>query len=86
MGVQGKNLLWVLASGGTHLQDMLSIRNVIVIYRPTNRTSMVQSHVQAVLQNAVCLMDQAKNIQLKINGCKQHILQYRLCYVSHTQL
>jgi len=60
MGVQGKNLLWVLASDGTHLQDMLSIRNVKVIYCPTNCTSMVQSHVEAVLQNAVCLMDQAK--------------------------
>jgi hypothetical protein len=44
----------------------------------------VMQDVEAVLQNAVCLMDQAKNIQLQINGCKQYILQYWLCYVTHT--
>jgi len=41
----------------------------------------VSQDVEEVLQNAVCLMEQAKNIQLKINGCQQYILQYN-CEMS----
>jgi hypothetical protein len=42
--MQGRNILLFVDSCATHPKDVLFIRNMKVVYYPTNLTSMLQPH------------------------------------------
>jgi len=87
MGVQSKNFLWVLASDGNHSQDMLSIRNVKVIYCPTNYTSMVHDLGNARCWSSFtecCLFDGPSKEHTTANKWLQAVYFTVLALLRHT--
>jgi hypothetical protein len=79
MGAQGRNILLFVDNSDAHPQDTSFLRNVKVVYYPPNCTSVLQPldlgtikcfkqlYRKHLVQEAMCLMDSGKDVELKIN-------------------